>query len=231
MTKTSRQIGTLFGFPISIDFTFLILCALFVFPNFGNTIGQHLAAILTVPVLLVSIILHELGHAWAIRRFGYGRSRILLWGMGGLCIGRSARTPGKGMLISLAGPAAGLLLGIPALALYQANLLYWQVELGEALTLTLYFVAFVNVGWSVLNLLPVFPLDGGRALMYGLRFFLKQSRNRSARIAGLVGLILILPLGILCIVGKEWWMIFVLFFIGRSTWQAWKKGVSAVGEV
>ncbi len=229
MNTLSRKVATIAGFPIHVDLTFLLLGALFVFPDFGNTFTEHFVALMRFPILVGSILLHELGHAWAIQRYGHGRSKILLWGMGGLCINRSRYGNKEGLRIALAGPGAGLLLGLPSLAAWLiANSAGLQGELATAILGVLSFLVFVNVGWSLMNLLPIFPLDGGRVLMYALRIYGHKSADRSVKIAGLVGLILLLPLGLLCLASGQIFMIFIIFFIGHTSWQAYKGGTAAV---
>lgn len=232
MSRTSRKIGRLMGFPIFVDLTFLLLAGLFIFPSFGNTFTEHFVALMRFPILLGSIILHELGHALVIKRLGYGNSRVLLWGMGGLCINSGPRRkPIDGMKIALAGPGASLALGLPLLAI-QALVFGMSPPEGEAAWAAysiLGFAVFVNVGWSIFNLLPIFPLDGGRALMNALRHFGRRDRDKAARLTGLVGLILCIPLGLLCLMGQQLWMVFILFFIGQGSWQVWKRGAVAVG--
>ena len=224
MNKLRWRIGDLLGHSVVVEVTFLILAALFVFPAFGKTFDDHFAALLMAPILFVSILVHELGHALAIDRFGYGKSTVLLWGMGGLCIGRGARSAKHGLLISLAGPAAGLVIGLPALALYLGlDFDIIGIEIGRTLMKALWFTVWVNVGWSLLNLLPIFPLDGGQALMNVLRMRGK-SPIAATRRAGLVGLIVLVPLVLLSLLSLDIWMIFILFFIGRTTWSAYKTG-------
>lgn len=131
-----------------------------------------------VGVVFVSILIHELGHALVIRRFGWWPS-ILLYMLGGLAIYQpSRRDPRKQMLISLAGPAAGFLLaGAVVGVLYLSGhpaLFYFEPPFGlEALSpplknthlVTLIdVVLYVNIWWGLVNLLPVYPLDGGQFL-------------------------------------------------------------------
>ncbi len=230
MNRMSRKVMTIDGFPIFVDVTFLLLAALFVFPQFGNTFTEHFAALLKAPILFVSIVLHELGHAWAIRRFGYGKSKVLLWGMGGLCIGRGTRNDRHGLWISLAGPLAGLALGLPMLGLWMLIPDYTGNN-GESLWLAhsvLQFTVFVNVGWSLLNLLPIFPLDGGKVLTYLLRIYGKMDRDKSLRRTGLIGLILCVPLLLLSAVSGQIFTVVILFFIAQGAWQAYKRGTAAV---
>ena len=230
MNTFSKKVATLFGFPIYVDLTFLLLAALFVFPQFGNTFTDHFAALMRLPILLVSITLHELGHAVAIRRYGHGKSKIILWGMGGVCVNRGGTYSNRnGLKIALAGPVFGLMLGLPALGAYLAlGGLESRSEVTALSLEILSFTVFVNVGWSLLNLLPIFPLDGGRILMYALRIWGKKNKDRSVRLTGLIGVVFIVPLGLLCLFSGQFWTLLVVFFIGFGSWQAWKGGTMAV---
>jgi stage IV sporulation protein FB len=145
-----------------------------------------------VGVVLVSILVHELGHAFLQRRFG-GRPWIVLHGIGGLAICDDCdRGPRSQILISLAGPAAGFLLAAAVIALVRLSghvigaswsgaipweqagiasargvtivraIIYWEPFASNAANTLLHNMLFVNIVWGLVNLLPVYPLDGGR---------------------------------------------------------------------
>ncbi len=109
-------------------------------------------------IVFVSILAHELGHAFMGRAFGLQPS-ITIHGFGGLTSWTSGRNVGAGrsLLISLAGPAVGLVLGLPLVFVHADALPAKAAELLSA-------AVFVNVGWSIFNLMPIVPLDGGNAL-------------------------------------------------------------------
>jgi membrane-associated protease RseP (regulator of RpoE activity) len=88
-------------------------------------------------------------------------------------------------------------------------------------------ILWLNIGFSIFNLLPAFPLDGGKVLMYALRLF-GVNQDKSVRVSGLVGLILIVPAAILFALSGQIFMIFILFFLGQSAWQAWRHGPVAL---
>lgn len=141
------------GIPVRIDPTFLLIALLLGF-------GVRSGALLVSWVLIVtgSVLLHELGHAVAFRRYGQ-RPEILLQGMGGVTTGSGEPlTPRRDLVVSLAGPLTGMaLLGLPALLLARTS-----DGLSADTETVLADLVFVNIAWSVLNLLPVLPLDGGR---------------------------------------------------------------------
>lgn len=111
-----------------------------------------------VAVGFVSVLWHELGHTFFQRKYGM-MSRIHLYGMGGLAIPVGGRrvTRSEQMTISVMGPVFGLLLaGFSWIVLGNVAIEnYWILR-------ALSFLLYVNIFWSVLNLLPVVPLDGGR---------------------------------------------------------------------
>ncbi len=147
----SRMINFQIGdIPVQVQPWFFLTAAL---------IGPHDLAgmVLWVPIVLVGVLLHELGHAWAIKRLGLSPA-IQLFGFGGLTSWRGAGhvTPMQRAVVSFAGPAVGLTIGGAALAfsslLQPTNLVVMQL---------LRYTVWVNLGWGLLNLLPILPLDGG----------------------------------------------------------------------
>src|SRR5262249_17405717 len=112
-------------------------------------------------VIFVSIIVHELGHAFTGRAYGL-QPRILLHSMGGLTswTGEKKVSPQQSILISLAGPAAGLLFGGAIFLIDKLLPDLFGTRFGQD---TYDDLLWVNWGWGALNLLPVLPLDGGNA--------------------------------------------------------------------
>jgi len=150
----------LFGFPVHIQWMFWLLC-LFLGMNFLQEDGPKGLGrfLIMTAVVLGSIIWHELGHAWARKRSGAPYSEITLHGMGGLCSGPGRFTRGESIFIAAAGPVASILLGgLTWLLVFTPGI---QEEW------TAFFVGqmlWVNVGWAIMNLLPILPLDGGHIL-------------------------------------------------------------------
>jgi Zn-dependent protease len=145
-----------FGFPVRIDLSFVIVMALL---GLGDVASPG-HVLLWVLIGTVSVIAHELGHAFAARRTG-ARPEIDLYGFGGLTRysppGPLSR--GASLAISVAGPLVGVLVGLALLAVSRAD-----VVSGSTATYALDVAVFVNLGWGLLNLLPILPLDGGQAL-------------------------------------------------------------------
>ncbi len=167
------------GIPIRFDPTFFFIVALL-----GLTARPEPAFVAAwVAVVLVSILLHEMGHALTFRAFGY-RPQIVLHGMGGATSTRSPEPipPGRSLLITLAGPGSGLALGGLVLAFVVAI----RPVHGELARTVLSDLLWVNIGWSLLNLIPLLPLDGGRVLVSVLDIVTKGRGERPTRYVGIV---------------------------------------------
>ncbi len=140
--------------PIRLHGSFLLLAALYVFSQLvsGGPVAAAGAALLGAAVF-GSVLLHEMGHAWMARRFGIRTHSITLYPFGGLAaLDREPETPRAEALVAIAGPAVNFALAAAALPL--ASLGMPGVDL---------FLA-VNLGLGLFNLLPAFPMDGGRVL-------------------------------------------------------------------
>ena len=180
---------TLFGFPVQIHWLFWVTCAILGGGFYARGPEDWLRIAIWTAVVLVSIVVHELGHALAGRRYG-GRPSILLHGLGGLTILPGLRLDrGRSILLSLAGPLAGLALG--GLTLLAAPLLVTSEPLARY---TLASLLYVNIFWSFFNLLPILPLDGGQIM----RSLLGPTRRRQSAIVGtaVAGLLAALALAI-----------------------------------
>ena len=147
----------LFGFPVHVDLTFVLFVGLL-----GYQPGIAISELLVWVVLaFLAVLFHELGHAFAARRTG-ARPAIALVMLGGVTTYTPPRQLSRltSLGISLAGPAVGLVLGAALLVVART------VDI-DPLSLTAYALraaVFTTVGWSVLDLLPIVPLDGGQAM-------------------------------------------------------------------
>ncbi len=156
----------LFGFPVRIHPFFWILCLVL-----GPKEPQ--AALLWAVAVVISVLVHELGHAVLQRQFG-GRPSIVLYGFGGLAIPNGPPVSSwRQIAISLAGPGAGFLLaGLIWLGLTQLS-----EPLGRIPALFISSLLFINVVWGVFNLLPIYPLDGGHVSRELLTMILPPHRG------------------------------------------------------
>jgi stage IV sporulation protein FB len=125
-----------------------------------------LSLILWVVCVFVSILIHEMGHVLMGRLFG-SHGHILLYGFGGLALGaNNLRERWRRVLVLFAGPLAGfLLLGIVFVVALKLASRQKGMELtfSEPMVQDVYrMLVWINLGWGILNLLPIFPLDGGQ---------------------------------------------------------------------
>lgn len=142
--------------------------------------------VIWIVVVFVSILLHELGHAVAYRAFGVQPS-VVIHGFGGLTFGRSLST-GRDLVVSLAGPAAGFALGVPVLLLADSLA---PPTADPLLRFVVSMIAFVNIFWGVINLLPVLPLDGGHATVALTSLLLRRDTTRGVRVVSIIVAILV----------------------------------------
>ena len=177
-TATSGLRFRLFGFPVRIDISFVIVMALLGLPG-----GFDLARIaLWVALGAVAVLLHELGHAFLARTTG-ARPTIELYAFGGAThfVPPGPLTRLRSIAISLSGPLVGVAIGLALLAFVPADT-FEPDGLGDYAR---EIAVFVNLGWGVLNLLPLLPLDGGHVLQELLPGS-EQVRRRRALVVSLV---------------------------------------------
>lgn len=174
------------------------------------------AAVATTFLFFGSVLAHELAHSFAARRFGIGVSRITLFIFGGVAqVEDEPDEPKEELLIALAGPGMSVLLGLLfGLAYYYSAPVHWGRGI---LSLCLERVATVNLILAVFNMVPGFPMDGGRVLR-SLLWMAWQDRYRATRIASILGQAVGYTLaggGALLSIGSgSWWV--GLFYVGMG---------------
>jgi len=203
----SFQIARALGIPIRVHFTFLLLLAWFAFaaPARGQT---PLQAVFLLLMVFLCVLLHELGHAAAARRFGIPTHEVVLYPFGGVARLDSMPSGRAELLIALAGPAVNVVIAlalfVPALALLRSASGDLQAVLATAGAVPTLFT--VNVMLVLFNLLPAFPMDGGRVLRALLSMRLGQ--ERATEIAASIGQWMAMLLGA---AGLFWGNVFLLF--------------------
>ena len=168
---------TLLGVPVRIEAWF------FVVPLFALQTRDVRGALIWGALVFISVMVHELGHALAMRASGFAPT-ITLHGLGGLThYPAGARpTPRQTFFITLAGPTAGLALGAIALAAE-----FFIAPSNPDLATALSDAKWINLAWSVVNLLPILPWDGGLILDSGLQWLTGKRHDRIVAISSLVG--------------------------------------------
>lgn len=181
MGNWSIRLFRVFGIELEVHLTFFFLWALFVVAGWWEAAwtGVLFASILLV-LIFTCVVLHELGHSLAARRYDIPVSRILLLPFGGMAqFERIPRNPRQEILISLAGPAVNLILVCALLPFLVWPI--WPPPPGLPLDATSLATAllFLNVVMGLFNLLPIFPMDGGRVLRAWLAMRLPYLRATS----------------------------------------------------
>ncbi|MDX1611861.1 MAG: site-2 protease family protein, partial [Candidatus Thermoplasmatota archaeon] len=174
-------------------------------PNTFRTDEARLVAGFVAAIgLFVSVLLHELGHAVVAKRQGIGVKQITLWLFGGLAMLEGiTRDPKAEAKIAIAGPIVSLALGaMPAAFLF--------VNPGAAVTLIIVYLAGLNVVLAVFNMLPAFPLDGGRLLRAFLA--MRMPFGKATNMAADIGKALAVLLGLVGILTNIW-LVLIAFFI------------------
>ncbi|HEX4364503.1 MAG TPA: site-2 protease family protein [Solirubrobacteraceae bacterium] len=197
----------------------------------GSVTEGYLVAVAAVMLFFVSLVAHELGHALVARREGIEISGIELWLLGGIArMSRDTQSPGAEFRVAAAGPLVtlvlfGIFLGLSTLVQHGAALDFARfagdAEASPTFAL-LDFIASINLMLLVFNLIPAFPLDGGR-IARAAAWRLTGDRGRSTRIAARIGegfAYLLIGLGIfLAFAGYLFngiWLVVLGWFIAQS---------------
>ncbi|WP_136688929.1 CBS domain-containing protein [Halorhabdus amylolytica] len=229
------RIGSAFGIPIQLDLTFLLVLPLFAW-LIGAQVGQSVelmnevwgAGIPVEPLssgqlpwllgiaaavgLFVCVVLHELGHSLTAMRFGFPISSITLWLFGGIAqLDEMPEDWKQELFIALAGP----LVSVALAGLSYAG--FWLVPTGDSVGIAsvkflLGYLALMNIVLAVFNMMPGFPMDGGRVL----RALLARNRPyaRATQIAAEVGKLFALLLGLFGLFGGGGlFLVAIAFFI------------------
>jgi len=229
-----RQIhlGTMFGFPVQVDPSWLIvffwltwsLAATYfpqVYSGWATATRWALAAVTSL-LFFGSVLLHELGHSLVARKQGVPVKDITLYIFGGVAqISEEPRSPKEEVLMALAGPAVSLALGGLLMVL-------WLVvgPVSQAVGAVAMYVGFSNLFLGAFNLIPGFPLDGGRvlrAILWRLRHDLTWATRWASRVGQAVAYAFIM-LGMLRAFSGDWvgglWLAFIGLFLDGAARSA-----------
>ncbi len=209
----SWHLGRLFGIEVRVHPTFLVLLAWVALSHLmhGNDVVTAVAGVAYVVAVFAIVVLHELGHALAARRFGIATRDITLLPIGGVSrLERMPTRPSEELLVAIAGPAVNVAL---------AALLWGALTvLGAASDVTRLnliggpFVAklmWTNIGLAVFNLIPAFPMDGGRVLRALVA--LRTDYVRATDIAASVGQVVAIAFGFVGLFSNPMLVLIALF--------------------
>jgi Zn-dependent protease/CBS domain-containing protein len=227
MFKTAYRLPfDLFGIPIKLDVTFLFLMV-FLTWVIGTQVGVYvrifnlsvdpsdlqrgytpwLLGFLSALGLVISVLLHELGHSLTARRYGVQVKEITLWILGGVAqFQEMPRQRGAEAVVAIAGPLTSVAIA----------LLFWLLsrivspEAGAVL-FVMNYLAVVNMFLAIFNMLPALPLDGGRVLRSLLA--LRLSYLRATQVSAGISQVIAILMGIYGLLAPNLFLIAIAFFI------------------
>ncbi len=219
----SFRIARVFGINLKIHITFFLILLLGA-AQWGWPYGLAGAffGVLLMILLFSCVILHELGHSLVAQYFGVPVREIVLLPVGGVAIlSRNITNPLQEFLVAAAGPAVNVVisvtLGVVALgsAVFRDGFDYWMLlpgsNMGPSFATLLQWLLGANVLLVLFNLIPAFPLDGGRMLRAVLAMWM--GFPRATRIASAIGQLIAIGLGVLGVLSGNLVLVLVAVFI------------------
>lgn len=216
----------MFGVPLRLHFTFVLLLVFLIVIGLGGE-QSSLMSVLYIAALLGSVLLHELAHAVVAWKFGIRTLEVVMFPIGGVArLVRNPR-PREEFWISLVGPSVNLLIA--------GLLLAWLHATGSLVSLAtllrptdanlLERIAVGNLVLAGFNLLPAFPMDGGRLLRSILS--LRMPEDRATQIAARAGRLLAFGMGLYGLLSMHFLVVFVAFFVYLGAAQ---ESAAAIGR-
>jgi Zn-dependent protease/CBS domain-containing protein len=226
--KSALKIGSVFGIPIRLHITFLLILPIFAyifainpypfgFQGVEPPAVKYSLSVLTAILLFASVLLHELAHSYLAKRYGVNIESITLFLFGGVSsMEEMPRDPGQEAKMASAGPLTSLVIGAVCLLIYGSLIAPSPALSGNPVYLTIWILGAMNIILGIFNLLPAFPMDGGRVLraFYAKRMSYVKA-TQSAAAVGKFFAILMAIFGIL--IGNLWFPLIALFiYVGAS---------------
>ena len=190
------SLGRIFGIHVGLNWSLLVVAALIAWSlatsllpsaSPGHSSGAYwTAGVVSAFVFLASLLAHELAHSVVAMRRGVKVEGITLWLFGGVSrFSSDTASPGAQALITFVGPLTSLVLGA---VFYLAAVAFGGGAHPALFVATLAWLAYINISLGVFNLVPAFPLDGGR-LLQSLIWLRTGDRLRATRIAARIGML------------------------------------------
>ena len=226
--KSPAPRGTfrLMGVPVRLHFTFVLLLIFLLVTGLGGSQSPAGYA-LYVLALFASVLLHELAHAFVSARYGIRTVEIVMFPIGGVSRLERPAKPAQEFWIAVAGPLVNLVIGgvLLWILLSQKNIVSFLSLTKPTDANLLQWIAFGNLTLAAFNLLPAFPMDGGRMLRSVLSRF--KPEDQATRIAALAGRMLAISMGLYGLLSGHVMLVFVAFFVYLGAAQ---EGAAAMGR-
>ncbi|MBD3342809.1 MAG: CBS domain-containing protein [Candidatus Lokiarchaeota archaeon] len=234
------KLGTIKGIGIKLHISTLLIVGLvgFYAATFYSSFVENVSLIELIAVgiingfiILFSILIHELSHSLMAQRYGLKVSEIELYLFGGVSkIEEEPRTPKSEFIISFVGPLSSILLGL----IFLGTLFFSPFTYAPWISITLLYSGISNIGLGIFNLLPAFPMDGGRVLrayLWNRKKDLLSATKTASRIGSFIGyglmflgFLQILFLGVL----GGFWLILIGSFLSSSAKKSYIQTVNDV---
>jgi Zn-dependent protease len=185
------SLGKIFGIKVDIHWTFSFIIIWIIYSNLraGLTTLQIFWSLVFISSLFLCVVLHEFGHALAARRYGIETKDITLYPIGGVArLEKMPENPLAELVVAIAGPMVNVVIMIallPFIMNYNINQDSQTSALVVDQTNFLAKMGIINIWLAVFNLIPAFPMDGGRVLRALLTF--KMGRVKATSIAATIG--------------------------------------------
>jgi len=221
--KGALKLGSIAGIKIEVHWTFTLLLIWVVFLDIqrGGNLSSAILNIVFILLLFLCVVLHELGHALTARRFKITTRQITLLPIGGVAsLERMPEKPGQELLVALAGPAVNVLIALLLLAVVPLRVYLGmdaesleQLISAPTIETLLFYLLIANIMLVAFNLIPAFPMDGGRVFRAILAF--TMDRTKATEIAASLGQVLAVVFFILGLFYNPFLVLIALFiFIG-----------------
>ena len=212
--KWSFKIGKFFGIDVNLHATFFLLIGWIALSYWfqENSLVAVISGVGFILALFASVVLHEYGHALTARKFGVGTKNITLYPIGGVAsLERIPEDPKQELWISIAGPAVNAIISaVLFILLLASSAIYSETLLSLSDGSFVERLMLTNLMLVGFNLIPAFPMDGGRMLRALLA--MKLEYTVATQIAASVGQGLALVLGFIGLFSNSF-MIFIAFFV------------------
>ncbi len=199
---SSIQLARVFGIRIGVDFSWFVVLFLIIwslsgyYEDVAPASNAFVLAVVSALLFFLSILLHELGHAWVALRNGIPIHGIDLWMFGGVAkLGKETESPGVEFRVAAAGPAvtvliAALCFGLGAMVSGTSDAFessrFDEADVSGATIAVLGYLTSINILLLLFNLIPAFPLDGGR-IARAIAWKITGDRNKATRFAAVLG--------------------------------------------
>jgi Zn-dependent protease len=217
----------LFGVPVRLHFTFVLLFVFLLVAGIGE--GQSgLMNAVYITALFGSIVLHELAHALVGRHYGVRTLEIVMFPIGGVTRLQQPPKPRQEFWIAVAGPTVNVAIaaGLFGALVWRGGLLPLEALTRPTDANLFERIATGNLVLDAFNLLPAFPMDGGRILRSVLA--LRRPPEQATRLAARAGQFLAIGLGLYGLLAANYLLVFIAFFVYLGAAQ---ESAAAVGRI